>query len=86
MALRARFIGDPAEREGGLPLSRPAGDWFEVTDPAHFAKLSKNDHYEVEGVPIVGTDKATRAGKRRAQPLPEPAKPEPKIEHEGYEE
>lgn len=73
------------ERESGKPLSQPAGDWFEVHDAAHFAKLSNNDHYEVEGVPIIGTEKAKRAGRRRvAEPPPEPAKPE--IQHDGWEE
>lgn len=78
--MKARFIGDPAERESGKPLSRPAGDWFEVTDAAYFAKLSNNDHYEVEGVPIIGTEKAKRAGKR-ALKIEEP-KPAP-IVHDG---
>lgn len=48
----ARFIGDPAEREGGhgKPLSRPAGDWFEV--PAgREAKYRGNSHYEVREHP-----------------------------------
>ena len=82
--MRARFIGDPMERESDFPLSRPAGEWFEVVDPAHFAKLSANDHYEVEGVTIIGTDKAKRAGRRK--PTLEEPKPAPKIEHDGWED
>lgn len=73
------------ERESGKPLSQPAGEWFDVTDPAYFAKLSNNDHYEVEGVPIIGTDKAKRAGKRRVAELP-PEPPKPQIQHDGWEE
>lgn len=72
------------ERESGKPLSQPAGDWFEVHDAAHFAKLSNNDHYEVEGVPIIGTDKAKRAGRRK--PTLEEPKPAPKIETDGWED
>jgi hypothetical protein len=76
--MRARFIGDPAEREGGKPLSRDAGEWFEVADPAHFAKLSNNAHYEIEGVAIIGAAKP--APKRtRAKPAA------PKIETDGWE-
>lgn len=72
------------ERESGKPLSQPAGDWFEVHDAAHFAKLSANDHYEVEGVTIIGTDKAKRAGRRK--PTLEEPKPAPKIETDGWED
>lgn len=73
------------ERESGKPLSRPAGEWFEVVDPTHFAKLSANDHYEVEGVPIIGTEKARRAGKR-ALKVDEIKPPAPRIEHDDWEE
>lgn len=71
------------ERESGKPLSRPAGEWFEVTDPVHFAKLSSNDHYEVEGVAIIGTDKAKRAGKRKLAVV-EP--PKPPIATDGWDD
>ena len=77
--MRARFIGDPMERESGKPLSQPAGDWFEVHDAAHFAKLSNNAHYEVEGVTLIGAAKPAK--RTRA------AKPEaPKIETDGWED
>jgi hypothetical protein len=76
--MKARFIGDPAEREGGKPLSRDAGEWFEVVDPAHFAKLSNNAHYEIEGVAIIGAKPAPK--RTRA------AKPAPKIETDGWED
>lgn len=77
--MRARFIGDPMERESGLPLSRPAGEWFEVTDPAVFAKLSTNSHYEVEGVPVLGTEKAARQGRRLKAVTPPKPEAEPSI-------
>ena len=82
--MRARFIGDPAERESGKPLSRPVGEWFEVTDPAYFAKLSNNAHYEVDGVPVIGTEKAARQGRKLKAAAIEP--PKPKIETDGWED
>lgn len=45
--MRARFVGDPAERSGVLPPTVPAGDWFDV--PAgEESQYRKNSHYEVE--------------------------------------
>ena len=46
--LRARFIGDPAERSGEKPWTRAAGDWFDVPEGME-AKYAGNSHYEVSG-------------------------------------
>ena len=45
--MRARFIGDPAERESGKRLSREAGDWFDVPEGME-TKYANNGHYETD--------------------------------------
>lgn len=45
--MRARFVGDPVERLSGR-FTNPPSDWFDVSDPAHFAKLQNNSHYETD--------------------------------------
>lgn len=81
--MRARFIGDPEERSGAKPLTRPPSDeWFDVPEGME-ERYRNNGHYEVEGAPMIGAEKATpRAGRRK--PPPEPAKP--KIKHDGWED
>lgn len=64
--MRARFVGDPAERSGVLPPTVPAGDWFDV--PAgEESQYRKNSHYEVDE----GAAPARRT--RAAKPVETPA-------------
>lgn len=75
--MKARFIGDPAERESGKPLSRPAGDWFDVPEGRE-DKYRNNAHYETDDAP------APKAKPSRRKPAE--TAPKPKIETDGWEE
>lgn len=74
--MKARFIGDPEERSGAKPLTRPPSDeWFDVPEGME-ERYRNNGHYETDEAP-----KPKRAPRKAA------AKPEPaKIEHDGWGE
>lgn len=77
--MKARFVGDPQERSGAKPLTRPPSDeWFDVP-PELEAMYRKNSHYETDDAPAKPAPKRTRA---KAEPKPEA----PKIEHDGWED
>jgi hypothetical protein len=60
--MRARFIGDPRERESGKPLSREPGEWFDVPEGME-DKYRGNSHFETDEAPA----KPKRA-RKSAQP------------------
>lgn len=75
--MRARFIGDPEERSGAKPLTRPPSEeWFDVPEGME-DKYRNNGHYEVEGEAA-----PPPASRKRAAKKPEA----PPIQHDGWEE
>jgi len=74
--MKARFVGDPQERSGAKPLTRPPSDeWFDVP-PELEAMYRKNSHFETDDAP------APKPARKRAKPKPEA----PKIETDGWED
>ena len=46
--MKARFIGDPLEREGALPPSRlPSEEWFDVPEGME-SRYRNNSHFETD--------------------------------------
>ena len=60
--MKARFIGDPAERESGQRLSREAGDWFDVPEGME-TKYANNSHFETDDAPKAEAPKRGRPRK-----------------------
>lgn len=66
--MRARFIGDPLEREGVLPPSRlPSEDWFDVPEGME-SRYRNNTHFETDETPAA----STRRSRAKTPPVEEP--------------
>lgn len=62
-----RWIGDPFERAEGREIT--PGPWLDLPKDEHAArKIMGNNHYEIEGVPIIEKEPPARPKRTRAKP------------------